>query len=141
MGGLQGNEKVMGGFRDALTQCGLNDVIFEGWSYTWSNNRVGDDNIKQRLDRALANDVWLQIYPRTHVVHLPKRRSDHLPLLIQIKGHVPTKKRKKRQRSFKFEKLWLRDLETKDIISVVWSSPHYHHAIGKTSACAQKLSD
>ena len=73
-------------FTDASS---LIDLGFSGPSFTWSNGRVGGDNIQERLDRVLANPSWLQVYPHTQVRHLPQLYSDHCPLLISLKPPSP----------------------------------------------------
>lgn len=64
------------------------DLGYNGNPFTWSNERDGDDNIKERLDRVLANQAWLDHYPDTQVYHLPKTHSDHCPLLISTSKSV-----------------------------------------------------
>ena len=34
------------------------------------------------MDRALADPSWLQVYPHTQVLHLPRLYSEHSPILI-----------------------------------------------------------
>lgn len=41
---------------DALLDCGLRDVGYSGYRYTWSNKRKAPNTIEERLDYALVND-------------------------------------------------------------------------------------
>ncbi|KAF5459757.1 hypothetical protein F2P56_019677 [Juglans regia] len=54
--------KQMEDFRLALLDCGLMDIGFEGSKFTWSNKREGAKFTKCRLDRALANVEWLNLF-------------------------------------------------------------------------------
>ncbi len=42
-------------FRDALSDCELHDLGFQGYWFTWWNKRYEDEMIKERLNRAVAN--------------------------------------------------------------------------------------
>lgn len=45
-------------FRDALEQCELHDLNFEGDMFTWCNHKhVAEGYIKERLDRVVSNDL------------------------------------------------------------------------------------
>ena len=58
-GGRLRSQACMDRFRDALEHCDLHDLRFEGDMFTWRNhNHVADECIKERLDRAVANDLW-----------------------------------------------------------------------------------
>lgn len=59
----------------------LVDLGFQGNPFTKINAREGMGII---LDKALANPSWLNTYPNTQVLHLPKTYSDHCPLLINV---------------------------------------------------------
>lgn len=41
---------------------GLLDLSFQGPIYT-RNNRRGENNIRERIDRGLSSVAWLQLYP------------------------------------------------------------------------------
>uniref|UniRef100_A0A803MKH0 Uncharacterized protein n=1 Tax=Chenopodium quinoa TaxID=63459 RepID=A0A803MKH0_CHEQI len=41
--------------RNAMSYCHFEDLGFIGHSYTWTNNRGGEENIQERLDRFFAN--------------------------------------------------------------------------------------
>lgn len=52
----------------------------------WTNKRVGDDLIKERLDRVLCTSNWRVLYPTAVVFALPAVGSDHSPLLLDTIG-------------------------------------------------------
>jgi endonuclease/exonuclease/phosphatase family metal-dependent hydrolase len=77
-------EAQMATFRDCVQLCGLTDLGFSGWPYTYDNQRAGVRNVQVRLDRALADDAWRDIYSDSSVIHLVTPCSDHCPLLWSL---------------------------------------------------------
>lgn len=58
-----------------------------GWKeekYTWSNMHEDETFTKERLDKAVANPNWLDIYNELWVEVLLARTSDHKPLLVHV---------------------------------------------------------
>jgi hypothetical protein len=68
----------MQAFRDVLSDCNLDDLGFLGDQFTWRRG-----HIRERLDRALANPMWLAMHPEAIVSHLDLMRSDHRPILLK----------------------------------------------------------
>lgn len=58
LGGIFRADSLMNQFRVTLEDCGLYDLGYRGYRYTWSNGQCGMNNIQERLDRALANEDW-----------------------------------------------------------------------------------
>jgi endonuclease/exonuclease/phosphatase family metal-dependent hydrolase len=81
-------EAQMAAFRDCLQLCELNDLGFSGLPFTYDNKRAGSRNIRVRLDRAVADNSWRDIYSETEVVHLVSPCSDHSPLLVKLEKEV-----------------------------------------------------
>lgn len=69
-------------FKDAIESCGLKDLGFSGYKFTWSNRR-GEAVIEERLDCALANDEWLDLFPSFSVHNVVWDSSNHLPIIIK----------------------------------------------------------
>lgn len=56
-GGREKSQLCMDRFRETLTLCQLHDLGYEGDVFTWWNhNHVAENYIRERLDRACAND-------------------------------------------------------------------------------------
>ena len=85
-GGKSVASSSSGGPNEVIEKNGLIDINFSGNPYTWSNRREGLANIKERLDRAFANDRWRLIFPRAAVLNLPSLSSDHSPIVLFTKG-------------------------------------------------------
>lgn len=84
-----------------VSDCNLVDLGFKGNVFTWSNNQEGEDNVRERLDRALATVDWRDIYPNAQVFHDICFGSDHCLLVLNCcvpLARVP--------RRFHFETLW-----------------------------------
>ncbi|KAA3471230.1 reverse transcriptase [Gossypium australe] len=61
-------------FGDFVDKAELHDLGFRGPPFTWHG----------RLDRALGNEAWVQLFPNILVTDLSKFKSDHRPLLLSL---------------------------------------------------------
>lgn len=59
-----------GGFQEVINSCGLVDLGFNGNSFTWTNERQGNANIKKRIDCGVANQQWRTLFPNAAVLHI-----------------------------------------------------------------------
>ncbi|KAH7858745.1 hypothetical protein Vadar_027524 [Vaccinium darrowii] len=57
-GGHAINSSRVERFNNFVSDSGLTNLEFKGIHYTWSNKREGDDNVRERIDKALANTDW-----------------------------------------------------------------------------------
>jgi hypothetical protein len=70
-------------FREALEYCQLRDLGYEGDTFTWRNHsHVAENYIRERLDRAVANDLWRSRFPGARVINGDPRHSHYRPLII-----------------------------------------------------------
>lgn len=67
-----------------LSSIGGVDLDFIGKPFTWSNGREGLALIRQRLDRAFANHLWLDKFPKALVEHLTAESSDHCSIILRM---------------------------------------------------------
>ncbi|GLT72049.1 hypothetical protein SLA2020_440180 [Shorea laevis] len=74
----------MAAFWDSLEVCQLSDMGFIDFKYIWCNNRTDHRFTKERLDRAIANSSWCELFGSVDVVVLACRNSDHCPLLVNF---------------------------------------------------------
>ncbi|KAL9686819.1 hypothetical protein QQ045_031212 [Rhodiola kirilowii] len=103
-------------FRSVVSQCGLFDIGFRGYKFTYSNKRRGADEVKSRLDRALADRQWINKFRDSSVQHLCSYSSDHDALLVQFE--VASYKAKP---VFRFERMWLTHDTFKPTVKEEWS--------------------
>ncbi len=101
--------------RNFLGNCNLIDLGFKGNSFTWTNKRMGRDNIKERLDRAVANVEWKRLFPKATIKHLPMLSSNHAPLVINSHEDIPNG-----PKPFRFEEAWTRDSNCSMVIKKSW---------------------
>lgn len=59
------SEGQMQAFREVLQFYDLVDLGFSGVTYIYDNKREGRSNVRVRLDRALADDSWRDIFSNT----------------------------------------------------------------------------
>ncbi|XP_021810130.1 uncharacterized protein LOC110753525 [Prunus avium] len=107
------------GFKDWFDQHGLIDLGFLGPKFTWVNKRDGGDFVMKRLDRVICNKEWRVLFPEAFVTHLPRRCSDHSPLLISlISDKIPAAELK----PFRFEAMWLKHCLFPEFIKAEWKN-------------------
>lgn len=125
-------------FQEALDECGLRDLGFVGSKFTWFKNYQNRGIVWERLDRAVATNEWVDLFPATKVHTLEVGSSDHKPILILPSGFVV-----KQNRPWRFEQMWLEDDGCHDTVAVAWSinpegSPMFK-VVEKINTCQKKL--
>lgn len=107
----------MQSFRDLVSDCSLSNIAPHGPKFT-SRGIRNHDEIRVRLDRFLASSSWMDLFPISKVVNLNPSKSDHFPILIEVRTPLPKKKR--RRRRFRFKECWIQEEECKKLIEEVW---------------------
>lgn len=120
-GGARPNYNAINDFATCVIDCGLNDVGFEGETFTWKWQ-----GLRQRLDRVLFNHLWLDSFTVNKVTHGVRRLSDHKPLLIEM--NITDLKRKS---SFRFQDMWLKHPDCIKSIEINWSLPTRNKGLHK----------
>ncbi|KAF9620092.1 hypothetical protein IFM89_010742 [Coptis chinensis] len=57
-------------FVSLMEDLEMADLGYNGPAFTWSNNRLGAANIRERIDRVVANVEWLNLFPLVSVDHV-----------------------------------------------------------------------
>ena len=84
--GLSINPTRIRAFREYIDICKLMDLGFQGPKFTWTNKHPNwHNNIKERLDRSLINAKWKSLFPQAELLHLPRTKSNHCPVLLNTK--------------------------------------------------------
>ncbi|KAA3478183.1 reverse transcriptase [Gossypium australe] len=117
-GGLPREEKRMEEFRNTLQDCQLFDLGFSGNWFTWERGNLPETNIRERLDRGVANKKWISMFPQANIKHLVHSTSDHCPLLIVTNKDEYTK----RQETFKFEAWWVIEETFEAEVRRIWEA-------------------
>jgi hypothetical protein len=91
-------------FRRFIDHFGMIVVGFARNPFTWSNNRIGLENIKERLDRGLASPSWVLLHLNFSLIHLPAHNSDHNPISLNTNSTSCFL-----LRPFRFEEFWSKD--------------------------------
>ncbi|KAF7822570.1 reverse transcriptase [Senna tora] len=115
-----GRMRSVGGllqFQKFISDCNLMDLKFSGSKFTWNNRQLGQDHIKERIDRALCNVAFRERYEKAQVVHLETVGSDHCPLLVHFEFSD-----KRTPREFKFEQMWIEHPGFKQIVKDAWEA-------------------
>ncbi|XP_026410856.1 uncharacterized protein LOC113306089 [Papaver somniferum] len=115
-GGRQVNYSETQPFLTMIDQMGFINLRFRGDPYTWTNNQQGQDNILERLDRALATPYWRMANPHAVVTRLPRIASDHAPILLRTKAIEW-----QGQKNYKFEHLWLTHPHLNQVVTSAWT--------------------
>lgn len=119
-GGLPFDRQKIEPIMNLIQRAGLEDLGFTGNSFTWSNKREGSANIKQRLDRALANAEWNEEFQQASLQNLVAIGSDHGPICLTLnssRSHLaPT---------FKFYDTWLKEPTCIEVIKKSWNINTY----------------
>lgn len=116
-GGAIRGENQMDAFRNTIDDCELRDLGCKGSVFTWQRGNSMATLVKERLDRFLANNGWMAMFPYSEVIHFPIYKSDHAPILLKF---GKDKTRYKKGKLFRFEALWLSKEECAEVVAKAW---------------------
>ncbi|XP_058757456.1 uncharacterized protein LOC131630719 [Vicia villosa] len=110
--------------RNAVISCGLVDLGFEGYPFTWTNGRLGEDNTQCRLDRAMASNSFINRFSPVKVKHLSRFHSDHAAISISLEVDESLNSvSRKRPYLFRFEEVWSKDPRCERFVDQIWNEP------------------
>ena len=108
----------MENFRNVLVDCQLRELNVVGGKFTWSRGK-NMDVIMEMLDRRVATDKWLDLFPFACERHIVAIVSDHVPMIFQISECQQLSS--KVRCSFKFENMWLEDKGWSQTVAASWA--------------------
>ncbi|XP_010424607.1 PREDICTED: uncharacterized protein LOC104709741 [Camelina sativa] len=97
-----------------IRDCGFLEFPFIGDCLSWRGWR-DKKPIRCRLDRALGNEDWHDLFPDTVTEYLPMIASDHKPIVVNIGA-----KRSRGKRSYMFDCRWIGKAGLMDVIASGW---------------------
>lgn len=134
------NARHIDDFRSTIEWCDLLEFTFTGYKYTWDNRRVGDANIKERLDRGFGNLALIQQWGGCCTHHLISSTSDHHPIIIEndlLASHGQLLDRRKQR--FYFEEMWVSEADCRHIVENTWVHSYPNNVSGKLKLCSEHL--
>lgn len=110
-------------FNDFQHNVGVQDLGFNGPTYTWCNNNP-DELIWERLDRALANNA-ASTDSNIVVTHGIRTLLDHCPIICKmvINKRIPS--------AFKFQSMWLTHDDINRVVNKAWSTQSHYQPLHK----------
>lgn len=65
----------------------VDDLVYSGCFHTWTNKQLGVDFVSKKLDRAMSNCAWLQLFGNSSVEFLERGGPDS-PSLVSLAASV-----------------------------------------------------
>lgn len=63
----------------------IGDIKYKGDTYTWANNREGEDFIEERLDRSCGSVKWMRLNDTAVVNRVFRPASYHSLIILESK--------------------------------------------------------
>lgn len=119
-----------------LLNWGLWDIKHQGNFLSWAGRR-NNMLVQCRLDRAVANQEWLEDYPHAITYYLRRVRSDHSPILTSFDGT-----QRHHRTNFKYDHRWVKREGFVDAVNRSWKSTGGGQSslLGKITACRKSIS-
>jgi exonuclease III len=123
------------GFREAVQDSGLIDMPLHGYSYTWLRSRGEHDVVEERLDRAMATQSWLDLFPNSQLFNTVADRSDHSPIILKLLEQENNSYR----RPFRFENAWLEEERLHEVVTTAWGRGSGFGVLESLNQCREDL--
>ncbi|KAG7559442.1 Endonuclease/exonuclease/phosphatase superfamily [Arabidopsis thaliana x Arabidopsis arenosa] len=132
-GGPVRNEGTFVDIRSFMAACDLYDLRHSGNFFSWRGQRH-EHLVHCRLDRAMSNSAWAEVYPFSHSEYLRFEGSDHRPLLTLLDL---TKKKKKG--IFRYDRRLKENEEVRNLIHEAWSLDDQEDVNEKITRCRRAI--
>jgi hypothetical protein len=108
----------------------------EGYPFTWFKSLGTPRAVEERLDRALANQSWFNMYPDATLENLVAPASDHYPIMLH---RTQVRRPSINQRSFRFENAWKLEPGFDEMVKECWLSHSGDSLIHRQNNCAADM--
>lgn len=106
-------------FREALEDCDLNELGFVGKQFTWERGRLPENNIREKLDKGVANSTWWTPFPTYSARHLSHSISDHCLVLMDTRNEKQELITQEGY-TFRFDADWILEEHFEDHVKPGW---------------------
>ncbi|KAM6547368.1 hypothetical protein CsatB_019044 [Cannabis sativa] len=121
-------------FIDCVSNCLLEDVKSCGNFYTWSNKQQGDDRIFSKIDRAMANQSWMDMFPNADVNFMNEELMDHTPAVMSFYDMAPSGKK-----PFRYFKMWNTHPDFNTAVAASWNQQTTGHKLFQVVSKLKRL--
>lgn len=119
----KGDNLQIAEFRNVLEECRLNDLGFIGRWFMWERSHFQSTNIRERLDRGVANLDWINLFPMYLVEHLAHTISNYCLIFLDTIGKMCYGK-SKWNLLFRFEVKWCLEQSFEESVRKAWADPN-----------------
>lgn len=133
-GGPERPESSFNNFRSFLSTCDLFDLKHTGNFLSWRGKRH-THLAHCRLDRAMANSSWSDMFPNGRSHYLQLEASDHRPLISTFDS-----KKKKSSRIFRYNCRLRDNEEISTLVSQIWNEHTDLPVATRISNCRHAIS-
>ncbi|MQM23789.1 hypothetical protein Taro_056859 [Colocasia esculenta] len=117
IGGRALTPSVLRDFNTCIDSSSLLDLKSVGNTYSWCNRLVGARRIACRMDRALINHSWMDMFPYSYVHYGDQILSDHAQLTVYTEDIVAGG-----PKPFKFYNMWAHHESFRSIVHQAWTT-------------------
>ena len=120
-------------FRTFMSECDLYDLRHSGNFLSWRGVRHSH-TVHCRLDRAMSNSLWAEIFPSGRCSYLNFGGSDRRPVITFLEPDT-----RKKKGLFRYDQKLCKNKEVKKIIAKAWLE-HGESVESKIAACRRAIS-
>ena len=132
-GGIVRPEGTFYAFRTFLSQDDLSDIKHFGNCLSWRGKR-NSHLVQCRLDRAMCNSEWPDLFPSCRSQYLKYEASDHRPLISFLDTS-----RRKGTNIFIFDRSLRNNPEVQKLVKDTWNSAPQLHVEDKLALCKRAI--
>ena len=133
-GGVERSESSFSNFCSFLSACDLFDLKHTGNFLSWRGKR-NSHLVHCRLDRAMANNMWSDMFPNGQSHYLQFEASDHRPLISTFDS-----RKKRSSRIFRYDRRLRDNEEITQLVKKVWNETQNSPVTIRISRCRHAIS-